>query len=150
MFIDFELFNIIGSRFDSTHFVQYIFYILIQNMFSWILSTKRSTLKELRIARIKKIKKTPEWPLVSAFMVNEMKPVIEFIINSKSESIVVEVCKKYFIIACVSLMEEFLIRLARRTIDDKKIDISVFGNEISKILEQRNKERDSWRICGSI
>jgi hypothetical protein len=43
-----------------------------------------------------------------------------------------EVLKKYLIIACVSLIEESLTRLARKTIEDKNIPISAFGSEISK------------------
>ena len=68
--------------------------------------------------------------MASRFKNEEMKPIINFIVNARSNKIIREAAKRYLVIACVSLIEEFLLRLARRTID-KKINISVFGREIS-------------------
>jgi hypothetical protein len=64
-----------------------------------------------------------------------MKSVIQFINKSNSNRII-EVLKKYLIITCVSLIDEVLTRLARRTIEEKNIRISAFKSQISKQFSQ--------------
>ncbi len=66
---------------------------------------------------------------------NEMRSVIQFINKSNSNRIT-EVLKKYLIITCVSLIDEVLTRLARRTIEEKNIPSSTFKGQISKQFSQ--------------
>jgi hypothetical protein len=96
------------------------------------LSAKKQSVRDRKIDRARKTRKRPGWPFISRFKDNELRQVIEFIKDSNSNYIMREVLKKYLIIACVSLIEESLTRLARKTIEDKKIPISAFGGEISK------------------
>src|SRR5207247_155855 len=89
-------------------------------------------------------------PTILPSPVSAFGPNVDFIINSNSNGTVREVLKKYMIIACVSLIEEFLSRLGRRTIEDKKIDISVFGSEISKGFCKCEPNLTCWQgpTCG--
>jgi hypothetical protein len=103
------------------------------------LSARSKSIREKRIERIKKNRRSHEWPFASRYKSDEMTPIIDFINDSNSNSIIREILKKYLVIACVSLIEEVLSGLARRTIEEKKIDISLFGSEISKVFSKNPK-----------
>jgi hypothetical protein len=94
------------------------------------------TIRRKKFRRIRENPKGPEWPFVTNYLDKEMRPVIQFINKSSSNHIIREALKKYLIIACVSLIEDILSRLARRTIEDKSIPIRVFGNRVSEQFSQ--------------
>ena len=80
---------------------------------------------------------SPEWPIAEDFLKNEMKPIIKYIKYNNPDGIIKDALRKYLIISCVSLIEEFLLRLFRRTIDENKIDISIFETRIRSTFDKK-------------
>jgi hypothetical protein len=87
----------------------------------------------------------PEFVVVNRFYYVEMLPIIDNIANKNFDARLKVPLRKYLVILCVSLIEDFMIKRARRMIDEYKIDFSgLVKRDIELLLsehEQQTKQR---------
>jgi hypothetical protein len=106
--------------------------------------TKKSLSQlEKRLERLRKRSKGPEAPLAERFYHNEIAPIIEFIKHNKGNyNEIAKSLRKYLVISCVSLAEDFLSHLIYRVIDENHIDIfSIVDVEKEDVNEKISKQQ---------
>jgi hypothetical protein len=80
--------------------------------------------KEKRIKRLQESPRGPEWLIATRFFERELERVLSYILDKNVDPFIKISLKKYLIIACVSLIDDFLRHLIRRVIDQYGIGIS--------------------------
>jgi hypothetical protein len=91
----------------------------------------RRKIREKRVERFRsKVHARPR--LLSKYESRELIPILEILHMNQFDEGFKRPLRKYLLVVCVSIMEEFLIRLLAETIDKKNVNISVFGSDKTK------------------
>jgi hypothetical protein len=85
---------------------------------------KRKSKREKRYDYLSGSHRKAEWHITERFYNREMMPVLEYVFDERLQESIKVSLRKYLIISCVSLIEDFLSHLILRVIDQNKMPIA--------------------------
>jgi hypothetical protein len=98
----------------------------------------RQKIIDKRASRFRK-RIRPRAPMLNRYINRDIDPILEILHQNDYSETIKTTLRKYLLITSVSLIEEVLMRLFARTIDDNKINISIFGNDKAKSYTSSSK-----------
>ena len=124
---------------------------------------KRESKKEKKYDYLNKSHHKAEWHNAEWFYNREMKPILEYVFDERLQESIKVSLRKYLIVSCVSLIEDFLSHFILMVIDQNKMPIASiidtpnesmaetrvkkFRNEIGKVATKGEYVRILLQLC---